>query len=171
MKKKISNKTIIIILLIATLVTGLCLLAYSLLSGPVPTVTADDSILTFRGGKEQTVSASKDISITVFDKRVDFLEVGGQLYMNGNPMDELGERLKVTILYNNSNIYYIGDFIEGYQYINSNNCELFPITENINLTLKFDFTVPNQYCTCKGAYTFTFNETLRVGKETGLTLW
>jgi len=164
MKKKISNKTLIGILLTATLIVGVVILTYVVTYGPVPTITSDDSILTFRGGKEETVSASKEISINAFDKEVDFLEIGGQLYLNGELIVGMGERIKVSVLYL-SNIYYIGNFTAGYQYINSNNCDIFPITNNTNLTLKFDFTVPSQYCSCKGVYTFIFNETLRIGKE------
>jgi len=169
-KKKVSNKTIISIILVATLIIGLWLLAYTITYGPVPIVTTDDSVLTFHGGKEQTVSAQKEITITAYDREIDFLEIGGQLYLNGNPTDGLGERLKMSVLYM-SNIYYIGDFTDGYQYVNINNCDLFPITNDTKLALKFDFTVPSQYCTCKGDYTFTFNETLRIGMETGITLW
>ena len=170
MKKK-NKYGIIFFVTMMLFCLGIAFLVYSLTYGPVPTVTANDSILSFRGGKEETVSAQKEITITAYDKRVDFLEVSGQLYLNGAPRDDMGERMKVSILYNKSNIYYIGDFIEGYQYINSNNCELFPITKDINLTLKFAFTIPSQHCTCKGDYTFTFNESIRIGRETGIKLW
>ena len=164
---KVKKKVIAFVLLGVLLCVGISLLAYSIAYGPVPIVTADDSVLSFRGGKEETVSASKEISITAYDKRVDFLEISGQLFLNGNPIEGMKERLKISVLYL-SNIYYIGNFTEGYQYANRNNCDVFPITNDINLTLKFDFTVPTQYCTCKGDYTFTFNETLRIGREVGI---
>jgi len=163
MKKK-NKMNILFFVAMVLLCLGIAFLVHSLTYGPLPTITTNDSILSFRGGKEETVMATKNVSIKVFDKEVDFLQIAGDIKLNGEPIDGMGERLKVSVYYN-SNIYYIGNFTEGYQYINKNNCDLFPMTNDTNFTLKYEFTVPSQYCVCKGDYTFTFEEELRIGIE------
>ena len=163
MEKKNKIRTLLAIAVIL-LCIGISFIVYSFLQGQVPIITTDDSILSFRGGKEETVIATKDVSIIVFDKEVDFLQINGDIKLNGELIDGMGERLKVSVYYN-SNIYYIGSFVEGYQYINANNCGLFPMNNNTNFTLKYEFTVPSQYCNCKGNYTFTFEDELRIGIE------
>lgn len=167
-KKKVSNKTVILILLVATLIMGICLLTYSLTYGPVPTIEyMDNHTLTFVGGKEEKVTATRTVEIQTEGRPVDFLDIRGKLYYNDELMpDSMYQRLSVSISLNNSNIVYVvGDLLEKFLYVNTNNCNIFPITKNTVLKIHFIFIIPTEYCSCRGQHVMTFDETLRVGME------